>query len=373
MDPHPAAPRGAHQTGVRPGPTSAPGAPGEPSAPSAPRLASPPAAPPPLPLLSLAFPPPSPQGHGTPPRSRSARALLYWRHGSAALHPSARNHALLAAGGGRCAPPSSPPSRPSTISPAVGVADRDSLAGAMEFAAAAVARGVQPIVGANLALAEPGRPAATGRVVLFAKNEAGWRNLLALSSCAYLEPASEAAGPSVTLARLKERADGLICLTGGAEGALAPHPSLSARKKRQRSSWRPSSPLSATASTWSSTATAWRKKTSWSRCCASSRAPQGRASGRRQPRPLPRCRLPRGPRGAARRRRRTAPPRRRPPPEQPRLPLPPPGRDGRPLRRPARGLGQHPSQLPAAAPSTRAPPRRACPTSPRLARAKTTA
>ena len=105
--------------------------------------------------------------------------------------------------------------------PAVGVADRDSLAGAMEFAAAAVKCGVQPIVGANLALAEPGRPAATGRVVLFAKNEAGWRNLLALSSCAYLEPASEAAGPSVTLARLKERADGLICLTGGAEGALA--------------------------------------------------------------------------------------------------------------------------------------------------------
>ena len=92
--------------------------------------------------------------------------------------------------------------------PAVGVADRDSLAGAMEFAAAAVARGVQPIVGANLALAEPGRPAAAGRVILFAKNEAGWRNLLALSSCAYLEPASEAAGPSITLARLKERADG---------------------------------------------------------------------------------------------------------------------------------------------------------------------
>jgi DNA polymerase-3 subunit alpha len=110
--------------------------------------------------------------------------------------------------------------------PAVGVADRANLFAAMELGAACVAAGVQPVVGVLLPVCRPAaegplRPGARQSIdhlVLFAQNEAGWRNMLSLVSDAHVNPAAHEG--CVALDRLEAHAEGLICLTGGADGAV---------------------------------------------------------------------------------------------------------------------------------------------------------
>ncbi|MFZ4382931.1 MAG: DNA polymerase III subunit alpha, partial [Sandarakinorhabdus sp.] len=109
--------------------------------------------------------------------------------------------------------------------PAIGLADRANMFAAMDFSAAAKDAGVQPLIGAMLPVERPGSVTPLGRatvdwLVLFAQDEAGYTNLIALVSDAHLE--SESAGdPVLRMATLAGRTDGLICLTGGADGALA--------------------------------------------------------------------------------------------------------------------------------------------------------
>ncbi|HEY3909277.1 MAG TPA: DNA polymerase III subunit alpha [Stellaceae bacterium] len=112
--------------------------------------------------------------------------------------------------------------------PAVAITDTGNLFGALEFAIACAASGVQPIIGCEMALAgrdaagrgngAPGR-AEPDRVVLLVQSEPGYRNLLALSSRSYLasEPGAE---PAVRLADLTAASEGLICLTGGPGGPV---------------------------------------------------------------------------------------------------------------------------------------------------------
>jgi DNA polymerase-3 subunit alpha len=109
--------------------------------------------------------------------------------------------------------------------PAAGLADRGNMFAAMDFSAAAKDAGVQPIIGAMVAVERPGSRSATTRpindwLVLFAQTAAGYANLIGLVSQAHLgaDPADE---PHIALADLAGRSDGLICLTGGADGALA--------------------------------------------------------------------------------------------------------------------------------------------------------
>ena len=113
--------------------------------------------------------------------------------------------------------------------PAVAITDTGNLFGALEFATACAASGVQPIIGCEMALAETdgagrigavaGRAVDPDRIVLLVQNEAGYRNLLALSSRSYLagEPGAE---PAVCLADLSAASEGLICLTGGPGGPV---------------------------------------------------------------------------------------------------------------------------------------------------------
>jgi len=100
--------------------------------------------------------------------------------------------------------------------PAVAVTDTGNLFGALEFSETAAKAGVQPIIGAefNLRIGDLAAP-----LVLLSQNEAGYLNLLELSSFNYLEANDEL--PHVTLAKLLDHSDGLILLTGGAEGGLA--------------------------------------------------------------------------------------------------------------------------------------------------------
>ncbi|MFN3275167.1 MAG: DNA polymerase III subunit alpha [Paracoccus sp. (in: a-proteobacteria)] len=98
--------------------------------------------------------------------------------------------------------------------PAVALTDTNNMFAALEFSIKARDKGVQPIVGCQVTLAAE----ATGPVVLLAQNRAGWMNLMALSSCLYLREGG--ALPHVTVDELCDRAEGLICLTGGATGPL---------------------------------------------------------------------------------------------------------------------------------------------------------
>ena len=109
--------------------------------------------------------------------------------------------------------------------PAIAVADRNGLYGVMAFGEACKAAGVQPIVGTLLSVARPGQRLANGAplidwLALYAQDNQGYDNLCALVSAAHLGRPVEQ-DPHVLLSDIAGKTDGLICLTGGGEGALA--------------------------------------------------------------------------------------------------------------------------------------------------------
>ena len=103
--------------------------------------------------------------------------------------------------------------------PALALTDTNNMFGALEFSVTALEKGVQPIVGCQITLADRiGAQEVQGPLVLLAQDQAGWMGLMALSSCLYMREGG--ALPHVTLAELAEHGAGLICLTGGALGPL---------------------------------------------------------------------------------------------------------------------------------------------------------
>jgi len=110
--------------------------------------------------------------------------------------------------------------------PAVAIADRANLFGALEFSVATKDAGVQPIVGCALPVkgigeGPPERWARVPTVVLLAQNEAGYRNLSVLSSAAYLD-IDAVDEPHVTWQKVVDHSDGLILLSGGPDGPVDP-------------------------------------------------------------------------------------------------------------------------------------------------------
>jgi DNA polymerase-3 subunit alpha len=108
--------------------------------------------------------------------------------------------------------------------PAIAIADRNGLYTAPAFVSACFDNGIQPIIGTFLGVArnegDGGRDRTVDWLALFAQDEAGWLNLCHLVSRAHLDRPLEF-DPHVLLADLEGRSDGLICLTGAGEGALA--------------------------------------------------------------------------------------------------------------------------------------------------------
>lgn len=107
--------------------------------------------------------------------------------------------------------------------PAVAVTDTNNMFAALEFSVSALGEGVQPIVGCQVSVtyevAAPGEKVkGPAPVVLLAQSEAGYLNLMKLNSCLYIDKGG--ALPQVTLEDLDRHAEGLICLTGGADGPL---------------------------------------------------------------------------------------------------------------------------------------------------------
>lgn len=114
--------------------------------------------------------------------------------------------------------------------PALGIADTGNLFGALEFSEKAAEKGIQPLIGCELAvdfaaaedrISERGHVAWQGKssVVLMAIDEGGFANLSDLVSRSFLE--TEAGAVRARLDWLTpESVAGLVCLTGGPEGAI---------------------------------------------------------------------------------------------------------------------------------------------------------
>lgn len=103
--------------------------------------------------------------------------------------------------------------------PAIALADRDGLYGAVMFANACKAEGVQPIIGTILGVARGSNGKQVDYLPLYAQDETGYENLCHLVSKAHLDRPIEFE-PHVRLDDLDGRTNGLICLTGASEGAV---------------------------------------------------------------------------------------------------------------------------------------------------------
>ncbi|MDV4143529.1 DNA polymerase III subunit alpha [Shimia sp. FJ5] len=111
--------------------------------------------------------------------------------------------------------------------PAVAITDTNSLFAALEFSVTASGAGVQPIIGCQVDVTPPedevpnngrGQIAKPAPIVLLAQNEAGYENLMKLSSCLYVDKGGQL--PQVSMDELAVHGEGLICLTGGADGPV---------------------------------------------------------------------------------------------------------------------------------------------------------
>src|SRR5436190_13557384 len=107
-------------------------------------------------------------------------------------------------------------------SPALAITDTGNLFGALEFSDALSEKGIQPIIGCTLKIdCGEGSSEAIHRhrpglrkmpsLALLAKDETGYRNLMKLSSRAYLDT-PDTAEPHVGMDYLAAHAEGLICL-----------------------------------------------------------------------------------------------------------------------------------------------------------------
>src|SRR3546814_7395539 len=109
--------------------------------------------------------------------------------------------------------------------PAAAITGRNILCAAIGFSAALSGACVQPIIGALIAVERPGEANVHGRrphdwLPLLAQDEQGYANLIRLISAAHLD-SDPADGPHLALEDFEGATDGLIALTGGAEGGVA--------------------------------------------------------------------------------------------------------------------------------------------------------
>ncbi len=110
--------------------------------------------------------------------------------------------------------------------PAVGVTDSNNMFGALEFSLTARQNGIQPIIGVQFglkrqdqAVKKDGMQPPPDELVLLAKDEAGYLNLMDLLSLSYMDgDAGNIA--QISLGQLTNRCDGLIALTCGVKGLV---------------------------------------------------------------------------------------------------------------------------------------------------------
>ena len=98
--------------------------------------------------------------------------------------------------------------------PALGITDTDNTFGTVEASRYLPEKGVQPILGTQLGVFFGEEPLQKSqRLTLLVQNEEGWRNLLRLSSQAFLDT-PDGLSPQVSFKAVQSNAAGLIVLTG---------------------------------------------------------------------------------------------------------------------------------------------------------------
>ncbi len=108
--------------------------------------------------------------------------------------------------------------------PAVGIADRANLFGALEFSEVLSDNGIQPIIGCQLPInskeIDLKKISVTDQfsMLFLAKNEVGYRNLMELSSKFFLNDTYRFEG--MPISEIDKSSDGLICLSGGDESPI---------------------------------------------------------------------------------------------------------------------------------------------------------
>ena len=106
--------------------------------------------------------------------------------------------------------------------PAIAITDRNGLYGVMAFSEACLKAGVQPIVGALLAVARPDKPErpVLDWLALYAQDEGGYGRLCRLVSAAHLDR-PDGLDAHVTFDQLADiGTDGLLATTAGGDGAV---------------------------------------------------------------------------------------------------------------------------------------------------------
>src|SRR6202042_2308051 len=102
--------------------------------------------------------------------------------------------------------------------PALGLTDHGVMNGAVELHKACAKHGVKPIVGCEIYLVDDHTASGPGKVernhlTLLAADDAGYRNLVKLSSAGFLEGLNRGK-PTVDLAQIERHSEGVIALTG---------------------------------------------------------------------------------------------------------------------------------------------------------------
>lgn len=105
--------------------------------------------------------------------------------------------------------------------PAVAITDTNNLFGALEFSETLMENGIQHIIGCQLNIQHPTpiKNEKTTSVLLYAKNESGYQNLIHLVSNSYLNSISSDV-PMASLDDLAKYSSDLILATGGVYGSL---------------------------------------------------------------------------------------------------------------------------------------------------------
>jgi DNA polymerase-3 subunit alpha len=104
--------------------------------------------------------------------------------------------------------------------PAAAITDTGNLFGALEFSQYCSGKGIQPIIGCQIALARTDNPRLPpDPLVLLAQDAAGLANLQRLSSFGFLET-DPTLKPQLPFERIAEHAAGLLLLTGGTTGPI---------------------------------------------------------------------------------------------------------------------------------------------------------
>lgn len=105
--------------------------------------------------------------------------------------------------------------------PAIAVTDHNNLFGALELSENLAGAGVQPIMACCFDVTDGAHQETLTRLTVYAQNQIGYQRLMALSSNAYLT--AEDGVPRLHQSFFQEQTDGLIVLTGGADGDVARH------------------------------------------------------------------------------------------------------------------------------------------------------